>query len=201
LRSNPEQLKNANYYDWAYGAYEDSQSMDSHLRPVWEKALDFAEGTICELGCGAGQLARLALDRGLEYIIGVDFSIEALKIARRRCPDTTFYHEDIRDIVPDFFGTVMLIEVLEHIENDLDIMNRLFPNQLVVFSVPNLLCQGHVRAFDSLDDVLERYDMILPGDTAEITKGNKTWWIVKGVRFSSGTPKQESPSSSPSWSD
>lgn len=186
MRSDPLGVRDASFYDWAYQAYEDSRSMDSHLRPVWEKALDFAEGSLLDLGCGAGQLARLALDRGMKYQKGVDFSEEAVRLARERCPEAEFICAGIMWWVGSGESdTYVLVEVLEHLVDDTLFMRRLRASQKVVYSVPNVLCSGHTRAFDSLVDVLSRYDMIEPLETATIKHEEKTWWIVKGVRRAS----------------
>ena len=51
---------------------------------------------ILELGCGSGQLAEMIIDKGFNYIQGVDFSTEAINIARQRC-DTDFFICDLND--------------------------------------------------------------------------------------------------------
>lgn len=63
---------------------------------------DFAESTrdvngsrtVCELGCGPGQVARYLKDRGVN-MSGIDLSPEMVKVARRLNPDITFETGDM----------------------------------------------------------------------------------------------------------
>jgi SAM-dependent methyltransferase len=52
------------------------------------------QGTVCELGCGPGQIARYLKDRGVE-MKGIDLSSEMVKQARRLNPDIPFERGDM----------------------------------------------------------------------------------------------------------
>src|SRR5262249_6586501 len=113
---------------------------------------------VIELGCGEGDLTRLIRDRGL-VVTGVDINDEKIRRARELYPDIPFLLEDIRnlELPAEEFDTVVLAEVLEHVNDDVgaEILARAWSllkrgGRLIV-SVPNENCvphPNHVRQFD-----------------------------------------------------
>jgi SAM-dependent methyltransferase len=60
-----------------------------------------ARGTVCDIGCGPGQIARYLQERGVR-MCGIDLSAEMLKFARRLNPDIPFERSDMLALpVPD----------------------------------------------------------------------------------------------------
>jgi SAM-dependent methyltransferase len=57
-----------------------------------------AEGPVCEIGCGPGQIARYLQDRGVS-MRGIDLSREMVRWARRLNPDIPFEQGDM--LAPD----------------------------------------------------------------------------------------------------
>lgn len=57
----------------------------------------YTRGVICDLGCGAGQVAHYLHTHGQE-VLGVDLSPEMLAQARRRNPDVEFIEADMRHL-------------------------------------------------------------------------------------------------------
>lgn len=51
----------------------------------WIELLDGGEGSILDLGCGAGHDTRFLIERGLS-VVAADFSDEALRLTRRAAP-------------------------------------------------------------------------------------------------------------------
>ena len=86
----------------------------------------FAEGNVLDMGCGNGELLRwLAYEKpGLDWLTGVDFSPEAVRIAQERQQKTMFTVGDIADIADmanwpvSHYDTVILTETLEHVGNE-----------------------------------------------------------------------------------
>lgn len=116
---------------------------------------------ILDIGCGPGQFAEHLIQRcpSIEYT-GLDFSKVAINAAKRRCPSATFIEADA--FHPDLLGKgeydlVLMLELLEHVENDLALLNRIPVGKTVMFSVPNFDSFAHVRFFPTEEAVSERY--------------------------------------------
>jgi trans-aconitate methyltransferase len=140
---------------------------DSSALPVYEVAAALVPGGIpvVDIGCGTGRFAKL-LDI-LSYR-GFDFAADVVAEAERYCPDLSFEVADIREWqhgpdLPDVCCYVLL-EVLEHLDDDLDALARIPPGSPVVFSVPNFWSESHVRRYLQPRDVFERYGHLLDFD-------------------------------------
>lgn len=126
---------------------------------------------ILDLGCGPGQfaLAVAELPPDVRYL-GVDFSAVAIERAKALLPDFGF--SELTLPVADYgrfapFDCVVCTEVLEHVDADLAILEAIAPGILTIFSVPNFDSFGHVRVFDSAEEVRARYAHFF--DNLEIT--------------------------------
>jgi len=77
------------------------------------------------------------------------------------------------------------LEVLEHVKEDLNLLRALPAGATVVASVPNYAGpkSGHVRRFDTLEDVVLRYGGILEVDRAMLCNLNreKRFYLIRGV--------------------
>jgi len=123
------------------------------LLPVLEES-----GRIVDLGCGTGRLARLLCDKGYRSYIGIDFSQVRISESARYVPDFEFVKADVFEWKGYRLGDVILIlEVLEHIIDDLGLLNGLPIGSDIVISVPNFMTKSHVRCFNSIEEVCERY--------------------------------------------
>jgi len=65
----------------------------------------------------------------------------------------SFSQEDTR--------TYVCLEVLEHLDDDCDLIGKLPAGARLILSVPSFESDTHVRWFDSFDDVTGRYDGLL----------------------------------------
>ena len=139
--------------------------------PIYEAAAKFVpELPVIDLGCGTGRFAELLRRRGHTSYHGVDFAPSVVSEAWLYCQGDgfTFADADIRQwehgpALPDECCYVLL-EVLEHLDDDLDALARIPPGLPVVFSVPNFWSQSHVRRFLQPRDVFERYGALLDFD-------------------------------------
>jgi SAM-dependent methyltransferase len=90
-------------YDRVAENYAEEFSSELERKPFDRQLLDeFAEslraqGRVCEIGCGPGQIARYLQDRGIE-MCGIDLSQEMISCARRLHPDIPFERGDMRDL-------------------------------------------------------------------------------------------------------
>lgn len=126
-----------------------------------------AERVVCErgapvldMGCGAGHLARLLADRGIERYVGFDFSEKRLSQARLLVPEFRFeiadaYKTDLFETVD--YQIVTCTEFLEHLAGDLEVLDRIRSGTRVLGTVPNYDATAHLRFFDNADEVQERY--------------------------------------------
>ncbi len=160
------------YYDDVYRVSPDyhAKGRESVYFPAWNEivALIKANGyrRLLDVGCGPGQFAEYLLeeDPGMTYM-GVDFSGMAIEAARRRCPNAGFAQADVfSDGALDGleYDVVLMLEVLEHLHQDLELLKKLPSGSHVVASVPDFDAFGHVRFFSDSEQVKERYKGVMP---------------------------------------
>jgi SAM-dependent methyltransferase len=165
----------AAFYDEAMTA-PDAPSMlpleESPWRPVYEEAARWIApcDPVIDLGCGTARFAHALYANGRygDYS-GVDFSPAALKVATRDVrklglglgPKIAFICADLTSWTPPapIAGNTIFtcLEVLEHLEDDLDLVRRIPPGHRFIFSLPNYPSEAHLRDFRLLRDVWERY--------------------------------------------
>lgn len=139
----------------------------SSALPVYESALSFLPHLpIIEFGCGTGRFAQLIHLDGRNLYWGFDFAPAVIREARSYTGrPSDFQVADIREWrhgpdLPDEC-TYVLLEVLEHLDDDRDAIQRIPPGLPVVFSVPNFWSESHVRRFPQPREVFERYGDLL----------------------------------------
>lgn len=132
---------------------------------AWTLLVGFKGRPLADLGCGTGRFAKLLQGQGWSNYWGVDFSEVRIKEARRYVPGFEFTCEDLLSVhtVSRFcdFEVFVLLEVLEHIREDLQLLQSLPPGAAVIFSVPNFDDPAHVRWFSSKAHIVNRYQTIL----------------------------------------
>lgn len=122
-------------YDDAARAYADHLFGELAHKPFDRAMLDrIAEhvgdaGTICDMGCGPGQIARYLKDRGAQTV-GIDLSAGMIDNARRLNPDIEFVRGDMRalDAVADFAftGIVAAYAIVNIARDELPLVLREF---------------------------------------------------------------------------
>lgn len=135
----------------------------------WEKAIEIIkqinDPRVIEIGCGPGQFANLLFDNGITNYKGIDFSSEAINLAKITnekynelfCLDNAYtskiYYED--------YNIAILFEVLEHVSNDIDLIKKIRKNTDILFSVPNFYSESHIRWFNNEKEIINRYKDLL----------------------------------------
>ena len=156
----------SNYYDEMFlkqSVYHVPYT-DSPDFPVWtvilERLKTYDTSSVLEIGCGVGQFASMALDAGIASYLGLDFSEQAIAIARNAEPRANFVVGDARyvDVYERFsYDALVCTEVLEHIEDDLVVIRRFPQSMRCLCSVPNFGDLAHVRYFENEEAVIGRY--------------------------------------------
>lgn len=154
--------------------------------PVYESAarMVVAAGLpVVDLGCGTGRFAELLRRRGgVDRYWGFDFAADVVDEAARYCPGFEFRVADLREwehgpTLPDECCYVLL-EVLEHLDDDRDVLARIPPGLPVVLSVPNFWSASHVRRFLQPADVFSRF-----GDLVDFTGWEAVAFPMLGRRI------------------
>lgn len=156
--------KPSSYYD---DHFEKEHSFRVHYRQSfyyvhWTQVIVFLrkipDPVILEIGCGTGQFAEYLKDEKFTNYRGFDFSQTAIDLARKRV-SMNFLQGNALDptMYAAFFNTVICLEVLEHIEADLQILKTLPEGVHIIFSVPNFDAPSHVRWFTSERELKKRY--------------------------------------------
>jgi len=145
---------------------------------------------ILDLGCGCGLFGKLALNKGKNYVRGIDFSRVAIKRARQINPK----HVDCFKVADFFslhtkdyedFDVVIILEALEHVVNDLKLLETMPEGIRVILSVPSFGKGYHVRVFPTLGSAIQRYEPLLEIKQAasRIRRMSKfKFWFIDGLR-------------------
>lgn len=150
-------------------------------RIVREKA-----SSLLEIGCGTGQLATLLRDKGIPRYHGFDFAPKRIEQARKACPEFLFTVEnafETRLFETGDYDAVICTEFLEHVERDIDVINRVRPGTLFYGTVPNFPFTSHVRHFQGPEEVTARYAPHFSDfrvDTFLADARGKTFFLLEG---------------------
>lgn len=180
-----ELFQNGGWNSTYFGHYS-----ETHYFETWSKALELIkqinDPNIIEIGCGPGQFANLLFDNDIKKYKGIDFSTEAIKQAKIRndryknlfkidnAYSTSLFDED--------YNTIVIFEVLEHVEEDFKILSRIKEKTNVLVTVPNFYSDGHVRWFKSKQEIYERYkDYIIFEHIFTFNVGGDNYiYLIKG---------------------
>ena len=113
-----------------------------------------------EVGCGTGGLAHLLSDHTDVAYAGFDFSAQAVTKARSRTGrDDWFFVGDALSPTSYHhpYDTIICTEVLEHIRDDLRVIEQWRPGSTCICSVPNFDAESHERFFEDEEQVRKRY--------------------------------------------
>jgi len=118
---------------------EDPEYFALYKLKVLQEIVDGDARPILDYGCGIGNLTRLLADAGGD-VHGYDPSSKSVETARERAPSATF-HDRLTDVPQNLFGTVVLANVLHHVQPS----ER---DQIIRDIVPLLAPGGRVMVFE-----------------------------------------------------
>ena len=164
----------------------------SRYYPLWAIIADRLRPNcpqrVLDIGCGPGQVAELLRDIGISDYLGIDFSKARIEAARKVCPEFEFLCADIfndKVLEESNYDCVLAMEFLEHVENDVEVLNRTRPGTTILATVPNFPSRGHVRYFSSNEEVKERYRSVMKQlDVVSVLANNrgKRYYLMQGIR-------------------
>ncbi|RJP68699.1 MAG: class I SAM-dependent methyltransferase [Candidatus Abyssobacteria bacterium SURF_17] len=143
---------------------------------------------VLDVGCGSGQLALLLRDKGIKDYRGFDFSRRRIHWARRTCPEFTFVVADAleTDLFDTFdYDAVICTEFLEHVERDIQVIDRIRKGALFFATVPNFPFPSHVRHFKDSSEVYDRYSRLFENfsvDWFPADKKGKVFFLLQGTK-------------------
>lgn len=162
--------KDSLFYDALYAKSEEYQGSYRNCRyqGLWLRIMALLDPakSIVDIGCGTGQFARLLYDNGFKSYTGLDFSEFAIKCALDRKTGFDFVNVDANSSGIDMYlqrvdSIYTFIETLEHIDNDIALLNKIPVGAMVIGSVPTYDAESHVRKFDNISSVAYRYFTVL----------------------------------------
>lgn len=189
-----EGVADAQWYDAAY------RTIESYSIPYWESHYYFLwcvladrirsarSRRVVDIGCGPGQFAACLFGlTTIERYTGLDFSTQAVAMARRVCPQgvfvvgdatTTTIHQDTDH------DLVTCTEVLEHVPADHAVVDRFKSGVRCLCTVPNFPYQSHVRHFASAEQVASRYGAFFDNLDVWPLRGSRhnVYYLLDGVR-------------------
>lgn len=133
-------------------------------RRVCQKLAALPSQRILDVGCGSGAFAHCLMERLSRQYRGFDFSEVGVRTARARTGrDDCFFVGDARraESYSQPYDTIVCLEVLEHIERDLDVIANWNPGCECICSVPNFDYPTHVRWFRHEADLVSRYGHLI----------------------------------------
>jgi SAM-dependent methyltransferase len=135
--------KTVDYENFWKGLWNDSAKYGPaprHRRRIVAQIVEnLPHRTIIDLGCGNGGLIAEFLKRGIQgRFAGADISESAIRYAKENVPGADFFCLDlINNGLIENYDIAVLSEVLEHLENDAAILEKLAPRvKYVIVSVP-----------------------------------------------------------------
>lgn len=141
---------------------------------------------VIEIGCNTGNFAAL-LNKKVKGYTGVDIQEDKISEARIKLPKMNFVNCDIIQNLEMLKNATVVVsfQTLEHIEEDLKILEAVPWGCIVIISVPNSKFKGHVRWFE-IEGWRERFSKYV-SIHEEITiqnpkKLNKRSFLFRGIR-------------------
>jgi ubiquinone/menaquinone biosynthesis C-methylase UbiE len=139
---------------------EESPWKAKHVYRMLERN-GIAPETVCEVGCGAGEVLRQLQMRMVESCMfwGYDISPQALALAESRANDRLqFIFADIRREDTQVFDLILVLDVIEHLDDYLSFLKEIRPKgQYKVFHIPLDLSVQTVLRSRGLLKVREAY--------------------------------------------
>ena len=186
------------YYDEGFILSQNSHKhyTESNHYSLWTLLVDritrAKAESLLDIGCGSGQLALFLRDKGLSRYVGIDFSTKKIEWAKTICPEFDFIAADAfkTDLFHSHdYDTVVSTEFLEHVEQDLDLIEKIRPGIHFYGTVPNFPGRSHVRHFTCTQKVYDRYGKYFQAFSVDEVLGVKfisrdhKFYLMEGIKI------------------
>lgn len=175
--------RNSKYYDKIFQLEKyNCHYSYSVYREMWVKVISYIddEDKILEIGCGTGQFAEMVFEWAhYSGYTGIDFSNVAIQKAIERNGRLFFLHDARKPFADIEYDTVICLETLEHIDDDIIVLRNLKRGAKFIGSVPMGNDPAHVRVFKTKESIIERYGKLI--DIEEIIEFDIKKFVFKGI--------------------
>jgi SAM-dependent methyltransferase len=153
---------------------------------------------ILEVGCGTGAFAHCLMETLARQYRGFDFSEVGVRMARARTGrEDCFFVGDARhaESYEQPYDAIVCLEVLEHIERDLDVIANWNSGCQCICSVPNFDYETHVRWFRDEAEIVCRYGHLISIRAIEripcpLIQGRGLRAYLRQLRWSRDNPRR-----------
>jgi len=173
---------------------ENLQQADRYNNWIFEQIKPYLGDSVLEVGCGNGNFTVLLAEE-CSSVMGIDLDVEYVELAKNRLgnkAEIQIIQGDVLELDTDLrFEAIALLDVLEHIENDVAILqklNRLLkPGGNLIVKVPALnslygemdRAIGHYRRYNkkTLVDTFNKANLAVPKTWYFNLAGIPGWWL------------------------
>ena len=174
--------RKAEYYDKAFQLEKyNCHYSDTVYYEMWKKVISYLHRSdvILEIGCGTGQFAEMLFDHiDHNSYMGFDFSKVAIQKAIERNGEYFFLYDARKPFGGDY-NTIICLETLEHIDNDIIVLKNLKSGTKFIGSVPIGNDPAHVRVFQTSKSIKKRYRNLI--NIEEIIEFDIKKFVFKGI--------------------
>jgi len=94
--------------------------------------------TVCDVGCGAGEVLRHIHDRlPVDRLVGYEVAESAFELSRQRATDRLQFKLEEAAAAPEHFDLMLLLDVIEHVEDPIGFLRSLrFKSDRTILHIP-----------------------------------------------------------------
>ena len=173
---------------------ENLKSADRYNNWIVEQIKPYLGNNVLEVGCGNGNFT-VFLAQECDRVTGIDINKEYVEVAKKRLvkqAGVTILQEDVTKLQSrNSFDTIIMLDVLEHIENDIATLQQLNtllqPQGKLIIKVPALnyiygemdRAIGHYRRYNknTLADTFQKANLAQPKVWYFNIAGIPGWWF------------------------
>ena len=177
---------------------ENLQLADRYNNWIFKQIKPYLGNNVLEIGCGNGNFT-VFLAQQCRQLTGIDINHEYIETAKKRLakqPEVTILQGDITQLQSQkIFETIVMLDVLEHLENDVAILQQLSfllkPEGNLIIKVPALnylygemdRVIGHYRRYNkkTLLNTFEKANLPQPKVWYFNLAGIPGWWLNSKV--------------------
>ncbi len=129
---------------------------------------NFRPTNVLDIGAGFGhpglrfiKMFRPGSYTAYEFSSAADSIVGVLEELQGLC-SVTVHRQDFRDMSDlDRFDCIIALEILEHIHDDLEFLERIYGGTRILIAVPQSNSKLHMRSFPSVESMINRYGGLL----------------------------------------